>query len=78
MREARLAADVEKVIVACENERESLRGAILAAAVEGVFDAHDNKSESLRETKLAADVERVFVAVRMKVNLCVKRDKRLI
>ena len=39
--------------------------------------AHENESESLREAILVADVDRVSVAVRMKVNHCVKRDKRL-
>ena len=37
MCEARLAADVERVIVARENESESLLGAILAAAVDAVI-----------------------------------------
>ena len=46
MRESRLAADaVEKVIVACENESESLLEAILAADVERVIVAHENESE---------------------------------
>ena len=45
------------MIVARDNESESLREARLAAdAVERVIVARENESESLREARLAADV----------------------
>ena len=43
MREARLAAEAEKVIVARENKSKSLHEAILAADVERVIVARDNE-----------------------------------
>ena len=46
LREARLAADVERVIVSRDNESESLRDARLAADVERVIVARENESES--------------------------------
>ena len=58
----RLMSDVEGVIVARENESESLREARFAADVERLIVACGNESESLREARLAADVERVSVA----------------
>ena len=59
LHEARLAADVERVIVSRENKNGS-RSA--ADAVKIVVVARENKSESLREARLAANVERVIVA----------------
>ena len=44
------------MIVARENESESLREARLAADVEIVIVACERESESLREARLAADV----------------------
>ena len=61
-----------------ENESESLREARLAADIERVIVDRENDCDSLRKARLAADVERVLLPVRMKVNHCVKRDKRLI
>ena len=45
------------MIVARDNESESLREARLAANVNRVIIARENESESLREAILAADVE---------------------
>ena len=57
MREAILAANaVERVIVAHEDESESLREVRLATDVERVIVARENESESLREAMLAVDV----------------------
>ena len=50
--EAKLAADVERVIVTCENKSESLREAVLAANVESVIVARKNESELFREARL--------------------------
>ena len=62
LHEARLAADVERVIVAHENKSGSRS---VADAVKIVVVACENKSKSLRAARLAADaaaVERVIVA----------------
>ena len=58
MCQARLASDVlERVIVAHDNESESLREARLSADANRVIVSRENESESLREAILAADVE---------------------
>ena len=44
LREPRLVADVEKLIVARENKSDSFRKAILAADVERVIVAHEYKN----------------------------------
>ena len=61
MCETRLAADVGRLIVAHDNESESLLEVILAADVECRYSnlvsvALENEIESLRKSRLAADV----------------------